>query len=104
MLGGRYLLEHTWGYNADGELGDGTNINKTTPVGVSGLTNVTAIAAGQSHSLASLSDGTAMAWGYNFYGQLGDGTTIDKTTPVGVSGLTNVTAIAAGSDHSLASF
>jgi alpha-tubulin suppressor-like RCC1 family protein len=42
-----------WGYNFYGQLGDGTTIDKTTPVGVSGLTNLAAIAAGSEHSLAS---------------------------------------------------
>ena len=92
-----------WGRNTNGQLGDGTqDIDRTTPVGVSGLTNVTTIAAGQSHSLALLSDGTVMAWGANFMGQLGDGTFTERLTPVPVSGLTNVIAIAGGGFHSLA--
>src|SRR5216683_1039462 len=92
-----------WGRNTSGQLGDGTeDIARTTPVSVSGLTNVTAIAAGSDHSLALLSDGAVMAWGANFLGQLGDGTFTGRLTPVAVSGLTNVTAIAGGGFHSLA--
>ena len=47
-----------WGYNSDGELGDGTTDNRYTPVQVLGpggtgtLGNVVAIAAGAYHSLA----------------------------------------------------
>jgi alpha-tubulin suppressor-like RCC1 family protein len=42
----------SWGYNADGQLGDGLNVNALTPVGVSGLGQVAGIAAGGSHSLS----------------------------------------------------
>jgi alpha-tubulin suppressor-like RCC1 family protein len=93
-----------WGDNFFGQLGDGTTtISRTTPVTVSGLSNVTAIAAGWGHTCAVLNDGTARCWGDNFFGQLGDGTTtISRTTPVTVSGLSNVTAIAAGLYHTCA--
>jgi len=42
-------------------------------VKVSGLSGVTAIAAGGNHSLALKDDGTVWAWGYNGQGQLGSG-------------------------------
>ncbi len=91
-----------WGRNAFGELGDGTNTNRHTPVTVTGLTGVRAIAAGDGHSLALLSNGTVKAWGFNNDGQLGDGTNTSRNTPVTVTGLTGVRAIAAGGRHSLA--
>jgi alpha-tubulin suppressor-like RCC1 family protein len=74
-------------------------------VQVSGLTGVTAVAAGTDFSLALKSDGTVWAWGDNTYGQLGDGTSgTDRLTPVPVTGLSGVTvrAISAGVDHSMA--
>ena len=64
--------------------------------------NVTAIAAGGSHGLALLSDGTVWAWGSNSGGQLGDGTTTDRSVPIQVAGVTGAVAVAAGADHSLA--
>ncbi|WP_050591866.1 RCC1 domain-containing protein [Salinispora fenicalii] len=95
-----------WGDNKDGELGDGTTMDSSTPVEVSlpAGTTVTAIAAGDDHSLAVTSAGAALAWGGNRFGQLGDETTTDSTTPVEVSlpAGTTVTAIAAGDDHSFA--
>ena len=91
-----------WGANLHGQLGDGTTINRPSPVQVAGLAGVRAIAAGGPHSLALASDGTVWAWGKNRQGQLGDGTTIDRPAPVQVAGLAGVQAIAAGQAHSLA--
>ena len=49
------------------ELGDGTLTDRHTPVRVSGLTNVIAIAASRDSSMALKSDGSVWYWGY-FYG------------------------------------
>ncbi|MFN8508333.1 MAG: hypothetical protein U0547_12325 [Dehalococcoidia bacterium] len=83
-----------WGSNADGELGDGTNIGRLAPVPVAGLdSGVTAIAAGDRFSCA-LTSGAVKCWGANGYGQLGDGTTTPSNVPVAVSGLSSgVTAL-----------
>ena len=93
-----------WGWNGLGQLGDGTENNqRATPVQVSGITGVTAVAGGQAHSVALKNDGTVWAWGDNEYGQLGDGTTTNRLTPVQVSGLTDVTAVSVGGGcHSIA--
>jgi alpha-tubulin suppressor-like RCC1 family protein len=74
----------TWGGNFNGQLGDGTDVERTTPVPVLGLTNVVAIAARDHHDLALKADGTLWAWGWNINGQLGDNTTIDRNIPVQV--------------------
>ncbi len=92
----------SWGENREGQLGDGTTVDKHTPVKVSGLTDMVALSSGSYHSLALKSDGTVWAWGENWYGQLGDGTTVDKHTPVKVSGLTDVVALSTGTCYSLA--
>ena len=99
------ILE-AWGYNAYGQLGNGTTTNATTPTPValpSGVAPV-ATAAGAFHSLAIGSDGNLYAWGQNGYGQLGNGTTTDSALPVVVqlpSGV-HATAISAGATDSLA--
>jgi alpha-tubulin suppressor-like RCC1 family protein len=91
-----------WGFNGDGELGNGTKTESAVPVAVSKLSGVKAVSAGNRHGLALLENGTVMAWGANGQGQLGDGTTTKSAVPVAVSGLKEVTAIAAGGDYSLA--
>src|SRR4029077_15091209 len=91
-----------WGYGYNGQLGNGTNEVSNVPVAVTGLSEVTALAASEYHSLAALPNGTAKAWGYNAYGELGNGTNTDSNVPVAVSGLSEVTAVSAGTFHSLA--
>ncbi len=78
----------TWGWNDSGQLGEPLSLtDRNTPGLVAGLTDVVAIAAGTTHSLAVKRDGTIWAWGSNRSGQLGDGTTSDRVTPVQVRGL-----------------
>ena len=89
-----------WGYNADGELGDGTTDNALRPVTVHlpGRAHVTQVVAGYYHSLALTSTGAVLAWGDNSQGALGDGTTVNRLTPVRVQlpAGTTVTQLSAG--------
>ena len=94
----------TWGYNMSGQLGDGTAFDKSTPIQVSGLTDVAAIAGGGQHTVVLKSDSSVWGWGNNDNGQLGDRTTTNRFTPVqaGGSTFTGVTAMAAGTHHTIA--
>jgi alpha-tubulin suppressor-like RCC1 family protein len=92
-----------WGSNSSGQLGNGTNTDSATPLQVSGLTDMTAIAAGQDHALSLKNDGTIWAWGNNSSGQLGDGTTTARWTAVQVNTLTSAQGIIAGYQDSFAS-
>jgi alpha-tubulin suppressor-like RCC1 family protein len=98
---------YSWG----GEpLGNGGTASSKTPVQVTTLSGVTAIAAttqftgfSQDDTLyALLSDGTVWAWGNGSDGQLGNGTTAESDTPVQVTGLTGVTKIVAAADTAYA--
>ncbi len=95
-----------WGLNDLGQLGDGTTISSSTPVAVDlpAGTTISAVAAGNRHSLGLTSAGAVLAWGLNALGQLGDGTTTNSSTPVAVDlpAGTTITAVAAGAAHSLA--
>jgi alpha-tubulin suppressor-like RCC1 family protein len=93
-----------WGEDKSGQLGDGSvTRSEETPVAVSGLSGVTTIAAGGTHSLALLGDGAVMTWGEDKYGELGNGTAGEPSDlPVAVSGLNAATGIAAGGFHDLA--
>jgi len=91
-----------WGFNYNGQLGDGTTIDRLTPVAVTGLTGAYAVVAGDSHACALLGDGTVRCWGLNENGQLGDGSTSNSSTPVTTSGLSTVVELALGWDHTCA--
>ena len=78
-----------WGYNASGQLGDGTTIDRLTPVDIVGLSGVVDMAAGSFHTCALMASGGVKCWGWNGSGQLGNGTRTDSTTPVDVVGLSS---------------
>src|SRR5262249_56532026 len=86
-----------WGDNTYGQLGDGSNTQRVTPVQITTLSGVVGIAAGPLHSLALLSDHTVRAWGASSWRQLGmaDGAYASHNAPVTVSGLAGAVAIAA---------
>jgi alpha-tubulin suppressor-like RCC1 family protein len=93
----------SWGGNVLGQLGDGARgASSPKPVTVTGLSGVSALAAGGAHAMALLSDGTVATWGGDAWGELGNGTTGKGNTGTGsdvpliVPGLHDVLAIAAG--------
>ena len=93
-----------WGYNGQGELGDGTTRARLAPTIVVGLsTGVTALATEFFHTCALTQSGSVKCWGFNDDGQLGDGTTTTSLIPVDVVGLSQgVVAIATGYNHTCA--
>jgi alpha-tubulin suppressor-like RCC1 family protein/subtilisin family serine protease len=85
-----------WGSNADGQVGDGTTTNRTSPVTISGAARFARVYTGGSHTCAIDADGAAWCWGKNNSGQLGDGTSTNRPSPVKVNGNATFTMLSAG--------
>jgi uncharacterized repeat protein (TIGR02543 family) len=75
----------TWGWNKVGQLGDGTLVNKNSPIEITSKfkngENVISLSLGVNHSSALTSSGKVFTWGSNDFGQLGDGTLINRILP-----------------------
>lgn len=93
-----------WGYNSDGELGNGGPSDSNTPVDVTGLSSgVTAVQAGDFHTCALLNSGGIKCWGYNASGQLGNGSPASSNIPVDVAGLPGrALSVSGGATHTCA--
>ena len=102
---------YAWGYNGNGELGDGTTINRSSPklISLTGLQDgetVQMVVAGSYHSLALTTNNRIYTWGANGYGQLGSGTFLNRITPTviaftGLQGGETIQQISAGNFHFL---
>src|SRR5450759_2505295 len=93
-------MDAAWGYNSNGQLGDGTATQRNVPTAVSGGLTFASIVAGTFHTCGLTSAGAAYCWGYNAFGNLGDNTTTDRSTPVVVQqGGVSFTSITAGGYH-----
>jgi len=91
-----------WGHNGYGQVGDGTNINKNSPIPVPGMSSgVSSISLGWYHSCAIKTDGSLWCWGNNEYGQLGNGSYENKNSPVQIMP-SGVSSVSAGGHHTCA--
>jgi alpha-tubulin suppressor-like RCC1 family protein len=89
-----------WGYNQGGALGNGTEVDRSTPVRVLGSLSFTSLSAGWSHTCGVTAEGVAYCWGFNLSGQLGNGTTGGTVTePEPVMGGLSFTSVIAGGAH-----
>jgi alpha-tubulin suppressor-like RCC1 family protein len=98
----------TWGDNTFGQLGDGTFTERNVPTfaGLPSGVTVTALGAGNRHSLALTSKGQVLAWGVGTSGELGQGSFMGSATPVRARIPANLAVTALGSGpgagHSMA--
>jgi len=108
---------YAWGHDTTSQLGNGNDPAnyEAIPVQVcsstgtypctSFLTGITAVSAGDGHSLALTSTGTVWGWGTAGYGQLGSGPCngcSSSNIPIQVNGVSGATAVSAGYHYSLA--
>src|SRR5262249_59819801 len=86
-----------WGFNGDGELGDGTTTERNSPTDVPGLSGVVAITASWNHTCVLTSVGGVKCWGR---WPVSNSTSTESHTPVAIAGLeSGVVAVVAGYDH-----
>jgi len=92
-LGIRAGKLYSWGSNSQGQLGDSTGADKSSPVQVGALTNWTCVAT---EAIAShgISGSKLFSWGYGAFSELGDGTTNSYNSPVQIGSLTVWTLVA----------
>lgn len=80
-----------WGYNPDGQIGDGTTDSRLTPTTAlaagSTLTGAQQLSTGDDHSCVRDTLGLLRCWGYNLNGQVGDGSTDNRLSAVPVTAL-----------------
>ncbi len=88
-----------WGRNDFGQVGDGSQVNRSLPVLVPSSSDFAAVTAGQDHTCARTEQGTGYCWGRNDNGQLGEGTQTDRSQPVPVSGGLAFGSLSAGVTH-----
>jgi alpha-tubulin suppressor-like RCC1 family protein len=91
-----------WGSNTYGGIGDGTGVNRSSPVSVAIATSFMSIATKGLTILGIDNSGYAWGWGSNAQGSIGDGTVLNKSSPVSVIGGLKFSAIACGYDFSAA--
>ncbi len=90
-----------WGANANGQVGDGSTSNRTTP-GAALLNGSQTVSTGGTHTCSIDTGGQARCWGDNTNGQLGINSTTQQLSPVALPTLTNAAEIDLGLDHSCA--
>lgn len=87
---------HCWGYNGDGNMGDGTFVEKEQPTAVSGGGSWKQVSVGNDFTCGLKTDSTLWCWGGNYNGNFGDGTYNDSNIPVLTTGATTWQQISTG--------
>jgi len=104
IMEGRSVM--CWGDNWNGQVGDGTNTDRSSPVEIEVPGNSSAISldAGAMHTCLGMNDGSLFCWGYNAYGQLGNGGNSNSNSPMTAPLSSNqlLTSVQVGLFHSCA--
>ena len=102
MMGNQTI--ECWGYNGDGQLGDGTTTMRQSPTTIPSLSNVTMVDAGSNHTCALAGSGTLYCWGSNDNGQIGNGSSLANgpRSPTTISLGEPAAWVSAGNHHTCA--
>jgi alpha-tubulin suppressor-like RCC1 family protein len=84
------------GDNVRGQLGIGSDVERSDPVTVPSLEDVVSVAAHGETTCALLADGMAKCWGIAIFGILGDGALEHEPCPMTTSGCSRVPVAVAG--------
>jgi alpha-tubulin suppressor-like RCC1 family protein len=108
-VGGYHTLEikkdgtlYAWGYNRYGQLGDGTTVDKKSPVQIGTNSNWASVSAGEYFSTGLTKDGSIYIWGCSKYKSLGDCSEESNHIPVRMGTDSDWAAVSAGADHIVA--
>jgi alpha-tubulin suppressor-like RCC1 family protein len=94
---------YCWGDNSDGQLGDGTRVNRLAPVAVARALPFRQVSAGYYHTCGVTTDNRAFCWGLNQYGQVGDSSSVfRRLQPSRVARTRQFLQIDAGTYHTCA--
>lgn len=87
-----------WGLNTSGQVGDGSNAVRVTPILLPGSPQLTRLTVGDAHSCGLSAIGAAYCWGEGDDGRLGTGTTTDQDGSTEVLGGLQFIMLSAGSN------
>jgi len=94
---------YCWGGNDQGQLGDGTTIQRLKPVAVAGGLQFNGVSPSEEHTCGVTTGSRAYCWGWSYYGVLGDGSQLGdgpaRLSPVAVVGGISFSAVSAGPGH-----
>ena len=93
---------YCWGLNSKGQLGDGTESDRSVPTPVALDLALASISQGDGHTCGITVDGPTYCWGWNYRGKLGDGTSQSSLVPSLVATSAFFETLSAGYYHTCA--
>ena len=92
---------HSFGYNAQGQLGLGHHKDVTLPTPIPNLPKITQISCGTNFTVCVDCEGFMWSFGENDFGQLGTGKAKKLYVPHKIGGIPPVISVSCGASHTL---